>query len=56
MLGYMEKKTKEVDGNKVANELTLKQDDYPGLVQYVITSVLTSGRGIQTSQYQSEGV
>ena len=46
---------KVADRIKVANQLTLKWEDYPGLAPYVITRILQGGRERQKSQNQRNG-
>ena len=53
ILCYMVKRMKVADRIKVANQLTLKWEDYPGLAPYVITRVLPGrerGRRVRTRE------
>ena len=46
---------KAADRIKVANQLTLKWEDFPGLAPYVITRILQGGKERQKSQNQRNG-
>lgn len=54
----MQREMKEADRVKVANRLTLKQEDYLDYPKgpCIIMWVLISGRGIQKGQCLSDGV